>query len=63
LGSQSALEGSSESAAPDVPAAQAPIPDTRLPWLAWTGFALVLALAAIIFLIFQTNWANFRSHW
>jgi hypothetical protein len=29
---------------------------TRLPWLAWAGFVVVLVLAAIIFAIFQIHW-------
>jgi hypothetical protein len=28
----------------------------RLPWLAWTGFILVLVLSAIIFTLFQMHW-------
>jgi len=36
---------------------------TRLPWLAWAGFVLVLALAAILFSVFRTDWANFSLHW
>jgi hypothetical protein len=36
---------------------------TRLPWLAWAGFVLVLALAAILFAVFRTDWATFSIHW
>jgi hypothetical protein len=36
---------------------------TRLPWLAWAGFVLVLVLAAILFAVFRTDWANFSFHW
>jgi hypothetical protein len=36
---------------------------TRLPWLAWAGFVLVLVLAAILFAVFRTDWANFQLHW
>jgi hypothetical protein len=28
----------------------------RLPWLAWAGFILVLALSAICFAVFQMHW-------
>jgi hypothetical protein len=28
----------------------------RMPWLAWSGFVLVLALAAIVFAAFQIHW-------
>lgn len=62
-GNQSALPGSPEVAAPQTPDSPALLPAAPFPWLAWTGFAVVLALAAIIFLVFQTNWANFRLHW
>jgi hypothetical protein len=35
----------------------------RMPWLAWAGFVIVLALAAIVFVIFHTDWAAFQFHW
>jgi hypothetical protein len=35
----------------------------RLPWLAWAGFVFVLVLAAILFAVFRTDWANFQLHW
>ena len=34
----------------------------RLPWLAWGGFVAVLVLAALIYAIFQTDWAIFSFH-
>jgi|SRR5580698_9490149 hypothetical protein len=36
---------------------------SRLPWLAWAGFGGVLALAAILFEIFRTDWSSFQFHW
>jgi hypothetical protein len=35
---------------------------SRLPWLAWAGFGAVLALAAILFEIFRTDWSTFSVH-
>jgi hypothetical protein len=35
---------------------------SRLPWLAWAGFGGVLALAAILFEIFRTDWSAFSIH-
>ena len=35
----------------------------RLPWLAWAGFIAVLAMAAILFEIFRTDWSTFQIHW
>ncbi len=29
---------------------------SRLPWLAWAGFILVLVLSAVIFALFQLHW-------
>jgi hypothetical protein len=50
----------SESAFPAFP----PLPSiSRLPWLAWAGFGGVLALAAILFEIFRTDWSSFQFHW
>jgi hypothetical protein len=46
-----------------VPNSPAPRVISRLPWLAWAGFAAVLALAAIVFAIFHTDWATFHIHW
>jgi hypothetical protein len=36
---------------------------TRLPWLAWAGFVVVLVLAAILFEIFRNDWAILKLHW
>jgi hypothetical protein len=36
---------------------------SRLPWLAWAGFVAVLALAAILFVVFRTDWSTFSLHW
>src|SRR5580658_6252403 len=47
----------SESAFPALPSI------SRLPWLAWAGFGGVLALAAILFEIFRTDWSSFQFHW
>ena len=38
-------------------------PTTRLPWLAWAGFFAVLALAAIVFAIFESRSSIFSIHW
>jgi hypothetical protein len=38
---------------PEIPALPAAV---RLPWLAWTGFILVLVLSAICFAVFQMHW-------
>jgi hypothetical protein len=35
----------------------------RLPWLAWAGFVAVIAMAAILFEIFRTDWSTFSIHW
>jgi hypothetical protein len=43
------------------PASLSPI--TRLPWLAWAGFILVLVLAAILFTVFHNEWPDFHPHW
>jgi hypothetical protein len=48
---------------PVIPNSAIPPATSRLPWLAWAGFAAVLALAAIAFAIFHTDWATFRIHW
>jgi hypothetical protein len=36
---------------------------SRLPWLAWAGFIAVLVLAAILFVVFRTDWSTFSLHW
>jgi hypothetical protein len=36
---------------------------SRLPWLAWAGFVAVLVLAAILFVVFRTDWSKFSLHW
>jgi hypothetical protein len=38
-------------------------PIVHLPWLAWAGFVAVLALVAILFALFHTDWATFPIHW
>jgi DNA-directed RNA polymerase subunit RPC12/RpoP len=38
-------------------------PITRLPWLAWAGFIVVLILSAILFALFRGDWAAFSFHW
>ena len=38
-------------------------PSRRLPWLAWAGFALVLILSAVLFILFRTDWQTFHPHW
>jgi hypothetical protein len=41
---------------PEKPPAEAVSVASRLPWLAWAGFILVLVLSAVIFAIFQLHW-------
>jgi len=38
-------------------------PLTRLPWLAWAGFVLVLILSAILIAVFRADWGGFPHHW
>lgn len=38
-------------------------PIVGLPWLAWAGFAAVLVVAAILFVLFHNDWAAFTAHW
>ncbi len=40
-----------------------PPPSLRMPWLAWAGFVLVLILAAVLFILFRTDWQTFHAHW
>ncbi len=42
-----------EAAASPVPA---PVAPSRLTWLAWAGFVLVLVLAALFFTLFEMHW-------
>lgn len=37
--------------------------NVRLPWLAWTGFVLVLILSAVLVALFRADWAGFPHHW
>jgi hypothetical protein len=55
--------GPRENAIPDTPDSKTLPHAAGLPWLAWAGFFLVLALAAIIYAIFQTNGAIFHFRW
>ena len=59
-GVQSAQHRSRGAATPDSPVAPS---ITRLPWLAWAGFVLVLLLALALFAIFEVNWTASRMHW
>lgn len=38
-------------------------PITRLPWLAWAAFAVVLILSAVLFALFRGDWAGLPLHW
>jgi hypothetical protein len=38
-------------------------PVTRLPWLAWAAFIVVLAVSAVLFALFRGDWAGLPLHW
>jgi hypothetical protein len=58
-GTQPGQYRSRDAAAPD---SAAPPAIARLPWLAWAGFFAVLALAAIVFALFESRSAIFSVH-
>jgi hypothetical protein len=49
-------EVSKELTAEKPPSTEAVSVASRLPWLAWAGFILVLVLSAVIFALFQMHW-------
>jgi hypothetical protein len=59
-GTQAGQSRAGEAAVPESAAVR---PMARLPWLAWVGFFAVLALAAIVFAIFESRSAIFSIHW
>jgi hypothetical protein len=56
-------EESPDAVAVPRPAEQSPSPVMHLRRLAWAGFVVVLLLAAIVFILFRTDWSTFHLRW